>query len=393
MNWSETKRLQTLPVIIGLLLIVTLIISKGIWVLDGRLFPKTPLISSLPDLPYAIDFLIYGLLLIGSGLLVLRWKTERVALGLALFLAFSCLFDFMRMQPWAYLYWLILLALSSNKPDDETRQQLVLSLLRYLVIALYIWSGIHKINPEYYGYTHEYIVSPFKSITPESWESFWSLSGYIVPYLEVLLGLLLLNIKTRKSGVVGLVVMHLFILTSLGPFGNNWNIVVWPWNIGMSIIVLLLFYNSSWKPSFKLLLNNKKHPLVSLFTILLIITPSLNLLGHWDHYLSFSLYSGKTKSFHIYIPKRLENQLNKELRPLLQENRNAPMYKVLMPDYWSMKELGVPVYPSKKVFEKIASHMCSEFTPNNNMLYLITTRSGKGEQIRFKCGMLKNKQD
>ena len=39
------------------------------------------------------------------------------------------------------------------------------------------------------------------------------------------------------------IAMHAFILLAIGPFGQNSNSVVWPWNIAMICFLLILFWH------------------------------------------------------------------------------------------------------------------------------------------------------
>jgi hypothetical protein len=47
---------------------------------------------------------------------------------------------------------------------------------------------------------------------------------------------------TRVASVLFIVVMHCDILVELGPYGQNWNRVVWPWNLYAALITVLMFY-------------------------------------------------------------------------------------------------------------------------------------------------------
>ncbi|MBL4625228.1 MAG: hypothetical protein JKY42_08835 [Flavobacteriales bacterium] len=192
----------------------------------------------------------------------------------------------------------------------------------------------------------------------------------------------------RNSACIGIGIMHLFILLCLGPLGNNWNMSVWPWNIGMILIVFLLFVNSEWKLNWTALFDDRRKFLTLVFGFLLCIAPALNIFGLWDSYLSFSLYSGKTKSLHIYVHESAVTKLDPALQKLLVTNSNVPTFKVLMADTWSFEELGVPVYPERRIFMNTAHHVCDGTFMEKELFFIISNRSGKGEIEQLRCTQL-----
>ena len=68
-------------------------------------------------------------------------------------------------------------------------------------------------------------------------------AGIVAPYLEMGLGLSLLFPRTRRVGVIGILVMHVLLLAMLGPWSLGWNSVVWPWNLAMVVLVPGLFWH------------------------------------------------------------------------------------------------------------------------------------------------------
>ena len=109
--------------------------------LTARQFPLIPVAEWFPNPPPPWDRLLFAGLLL-SLILALRFHRT----GVVLFLvgaAFLMLGDQNRLQPWFYLY-LILLLLTLFPPKTA------LSGCRVALSAVYIWSGIHKLNPQFF---------------------------------------------------------------------------------------------------------------------------------------------------------------------------------------------------------------------------------------------------
>jgi len=387
-NWSEEIRLRRLIQLLGALVAFSLLITRSLWASSTRLFPKAPIFDQLIEIPFSIEIVVWGITICVAIALVFYPSKFKLILPLIILIVLQCVFDQIRIQPWLYLYLLLLFPLWLAKNHDYYKQQWLMSLVRFVVIALYMWSGIHKINPEYWDYTHGFILAPIIQKCPDDWSNFWNASGYAVPFIEMALGILFLFKYTRNWACVGTVFMHLVILLCIGPFGNNWNMVVWPWNIGMMLIVWLLFYKVEWEINWRDIISGKRKYVVLVFCFLLYVAPALNLVGLWDNYLSFSLYSGKTKSLHIYVHETAITKLEPSLQKLLVTNSNLPTFRVLLADTWSFDELGVPVYPQRRIYMNTAQQVCGGSFLSKELFFLITNKSGKGKIEQLRCDQL-----
>ncbi len=81
------------------------------------------------------------------------------------------------------------------------------------------------------GFFHSlypWLVGPLTTRLPD-WAGGTLLSGaYAVPAVEAAISLGLLMRRLRKPAVIGALLMHALIMLCIGPFGNNYNVVVWP---------------------------------------------------------------------------------------------------------------------------------------------------------------------
>lgn len=289
--------------------------TPGLWC-SRRPFPRVPVWFTTP---YIDDRILISLSLLLLLLSYVRRLRRFFFVTGALFLVYLVLEDLTRLQPYVYLY-LSLLTLI-NFPLGRAPPQLILAALS----ALYVWSGIHKINIHFVNEVFPWLVTEW---APERVARKIAL---FIPFLEIGAGVFLTSQETRRFASLVLLLMHLGLLLLLGPLGLNWNSSVWIWNITMPIVCLLL----ASQRSESLCTRTLTHPLVALLTL----APALNFFGLFDHYLSFSLYSGLTPRAWIIDEKRDE-------RKSIQE--------------WSLSTTGVPPYPEKRVYKALASEICKK---------------------------------
>ena len=82
------------------------------------------------------------------------------------------------------------------------------------------------------------------------------------------------------------------VLICLGLDSYTWNMIVWPWNIYLFLLVLILLYHpASAGEKVRFRLDTATLATIALFSV----APALALFGWWHSYPSFKLYSGNTK--------------------------------------------------------------------------------------------------
>ena len=85
---------------------------------------------------------------------------------------------------------------------------------------------------------------------------------------------------------------------------------------------------------------------MSLFWIL----PAFNLVGKWETYLSFSLYSGNNHNAKILLSDEAYSRLPYYVRHYV--HYQGEQY-ILYPKEWCLSELKTPLYPEKRIFENV----------------------------------------
>ncbi|MEZ4687635.1 MAG: hypothetical protein R3B47_16700 [Bacteroidia bacterium] len=79
-------------------------------------------------------------------------------LGIALFIVL----DQMRLQPWVYMYFFLLLPFVFVK--RESPETIWLPCLQIIMVAMYLWSGFHKFNPNFIETTFSNMLSQLMAI-------------------------------------------------------------------------------------------------------------------------------------------------------------------------------------------------------------------------------------
>jgi phosphoglycerol transferase MdoB-like AlkP superfamily enzyme len=82
---------------------------------------------------------------------------------------------------------------------------------------------------------------------------------------------------------------HLFLVYWLLVSPQISNSIIIPWNLGMGVLVFLLFYNYRSKLYF---LSLKKQKFLLAISLFIAVSPIFSLWGKMDKFLTFHLYSG-----------------------------------------------------------------------------------------------------
>lgn len=350
---DAARRLRGLEVVTTAGLFAGVVLSWSLWVPDRR-FPAVPLIDVLGRLPSAVGWLALALLF-AAGALVALPRTHRAGGALiAGCLVVLALLDAGRLQPWSFQD-AITIGLMAAIPwrRSSSSAESTLATVRLLVPCIYLWSGVHKLNDAFYGDVGLWLLEPL------------SLDGAITsvlvraaPFLEAGVGVALLVPSLWRVGVWAAVSMHAYILFALGPLGHDFNSVVWPWNVAMCGTVLVVYFRGAGTS----LVGNLASPRPLAHKIILVLcaaVPALHVGGHWDTYLSWSLYSGRGASAYILVDQdalpTLPPGARERAEPVQLEGE--PWFTIDVYD-WGMQELNVPPYPEGWYFRRLFESMC-----------------------------------
>jgi len=373
--------------LIAICLLVEMLISWKLWFPFAREFP---MISAFSWLDFTIGLAGDGLLCAGLVVSLVFIAAGKFRMN-AIVILLSCLFvlileDIARLQSWVYILVAILTALCLYK---KGRENSILTGVVLIVAFVYMWSGIQKLNLGFIGDTFPWMLSAFGIDFRTESNLELGLLHYlflIVPLIEFLIGVLLLNIRTRRVGIVVGILMHLFILLSIGPTGHNWNPAVWPWNLA-SILILVLLY-----PIRKQLMVKEGIQSLGLnkgIVVLFGIMPALNFIGCWDDNLSAGMYSGTSSNVEFYFEGENERELPKFRSAAAQSIKEGDMMPTISKTnlvYWSLFDLKTPFYPAQRYYDRLGRKLCQKLKGTENSWIEVTTKSKfSAERLSFKC--------
>ena len=353
-------------------------ISWKVWLAD-RLFPVVPPFNFL-FVPSAIHMMLFIFSLLAMFALLIFPANRALQTSVVLIELLSCLLDQNRWQPWEYQYIFIILVFIINYKNDKN----AVSVIALIFVSIYFFSGIGKINPVFSQYVRNKIVLAGILHVSNSIVYEWLVYhiGYLLGIVEISLSIGLLIQRTQKVSAIFLILMHLFILAIFGPFGINYDRIIWPWNVVMIIILYVFFiYNSPVSISFQSI----KHGWNKLVFVFFGILPVLNFFGYWDFYLSSSLFTNKPPEMYICIHKPGSSKV---LQPFFAGYKNKFLCDssstLLDVKAWSFLEMQVPPYPEIRICKSIREQILKRYPDINATFTAYPYINGRKTRIELK---------
>ncbi|BDS12015.1 hypothetical protein [Aureispira anguillae] len=380
-NNNNSNAINWVIRIITLAFIAQFYMSSNLWFPNDRSYPTIPLLSSLDfELGQLLTSLLSALFIFFLVLSSIRESLQRYSL-LAAFFCYSILLleDINRFQAWVYIYLAFLAIICWHKWKFQQANSLLN--LKFILAMVYFWTGIQKLNVQFITDVYPWLAKIFE--TTKGLAAYPSL-GYSIGILEMLIGLLLLSQHKQKLGVFLAVLLHIGILILL--IKDEWNSVVYPWNVAM-ILLLMLLFKSSDVPS----ISRQNLPNFALL-ILFGIVPFLDFFQLSPHCLALGMYSGTSIECDLIIndegtdscvPKKLQDNL------LFKSDRQS----ILSLDDWGMEDLNIPPFASERVYQAVAKEFCVCSAPHGGFIELYIPQRWKDEDqaLTISCQALLKK--
>ena len=324
----------------------TLALSWRAYIPSLRIFELSPVIEILRSTPVWVDWIILILNIGCLGWLAVKPLQRAPAVGVLVSTVFWVLQDLLRFQPYTYMYFFTILLAVFFKSS-------CMDALKIMVASVYFWAGVHKINATFFLTLFPSFIEPFYKfpIEPSLVAALMALVIFIVPVFEATIGLLLLFFPRQwRLATLMAFIMLVVVLTCLGLDDYTWNLIVWPWNIYLFLLALMLFYKpASADDKARFRFDTPTLAAIALFSI----TPAFALFG-WGHsYPAFKLYSGNTKRAEVMFAQD-ENiaRLPGNLGQLVGRAHTLPLVD------WTAHEFELVVYPESYVFRRGAEGLC-----------------------------------
>ncbi len=342
--------------ILALFWLIAKALSWKVWTKE-RLFPLAPIFDWL-SWPSWFHFSLFILSI--ALLLLMLFKPLNKTILTCLFITelISCAGDQNRWQPWEYQYIFTLFVCIVNQKD----YQKIITCIIIIMAGTYLYSGLGKLNEAYLVLAWDNLFFKYLFRVPENLirhEGFLHKLGYITAFIEVALAAGILFPKTKKIAAIFLIGMHLIILLAIGPWGRNYNLIVWPWNILMAIFLYVIFMQ---KGITTVSLKEIWPGWNKLVLICWFVLPAFNYAGLWDNFLSSRLYSANLPLMALCIKDGAEKEKLKPYFVKISQKAVCDGQAFVDLQTWAIMEMHVPPYPEVRVYKKIET----EWRKNNN---------------------------
>jgi len=270
-----------------------------------------------------------------------------------------------RIHPWGYFFVLVYGALADLwiKPRERRRPSETVTLLQFIVVAIYAWTGAQKLRLSYFTEIVPIILSSYTQPPSIVLASLL----YATPFIEVALALGLLFHLTRRLSVIGLVLLHCGILVMVSPLGRNENYSIVPWNVTMACVVILLFWRS--KTTLRAIMLPSWTRTRVIFLQLCVVLPFLGYFGLWNPYLSFSVYSGASAHGYGFFQERAVPNLPPAIRSVVSPSEGG-LYQLSF-DRWGIATLLSPPSPQPSDVYQMGLYLCRTIPNAETDLILI----------------------
>lgn len=319
--------------------------------------------NGLPAFLSSADYLLSILLLVALAFSIISKRPSRYLVAVVALTSLLVLFDQTRLQPWVYQYVVMLASLAwltrgEINADNIEGAAPVLCANQLIVAFLYFWSGTQKLNWTFANEVMPALLESAKIHLPAAFLSYLPVAAVGIAASEALIGVALVIRKTRQTAVVLALGVHFVVLLLLAVARHN--TVVWPWNLAMMIVVVLLFWRFDRSLVRKELWPWRGSSLVShlpkVVVVICGLAPTLSFFGWWDIYLSGALYSGNTPVGVVRISDRVRDRLPEVAQQQLFTTTHG---ELILPFHeWSLNDLNVPPYPEVRVYKQLARQLC-----------------------------------
>lgn len=284
-----------------------------------------------------------------------------------------------RLQAWFYQT-LLITCLYAFLPGA-----VAIGFARFFAVALYFHSGLSKLDHSFAYSMGPYLLQPVLQFWPKSWGAENRLYFILALPVGELIASLLLATGRWKTGLAGVLFMHVGLLALLGPWALDHSGNVLTWNISMACQAFVLFgANPAGNDSNEAHVtpNPLAFGLIQLLFLAVAVMPFFERAGLWDAWPSFALYAGHVEQLRLDLPRNATEMLPGEFQPFLKSQGDRTAIDLTL---WSRARLGVPPYPALRMQKGLARYVAAQCPPELPLRAIFAGkanwRTGKREEL------------
>ena len=377
-------KIDKILAVISFAFVAQIFTSYSLWNPADRDYPMVTawgsIFPSWDERAYAVFFGLILISIIGVG--ILKFKRLFLTITIAI-LGLAILQDVLRLQAWVYQYLMMFMVAWWYYKKPQEREDNAIWALKWVFVGTYFWSGFHKLNPHFADQTFVWLMQIFELTTPLA-DQTWA--AYGLGCFELLLGVALLVSPIRKLAVIMITVFHLGILTFL--ISDSWNPVVYPWNMGMILMVWLLFWkdSSTTIPILQTRAFRKLFPNLAIF-LLFAILPFLQTFRAYPYNFSLGMYSALSVEGNLVFNDRGADCFPPNDKLLHEMEIKTDTSGLLKLDDWATLEFETPSFPTIYTHKAIARKYCKCINKHAGYLEILTTRrfEAKTDTMKISC--------
>ena len=318
-------------------------------------FPAVPMFA-IPFPAITIDFLAISMLIASLVWVALARQKTRCEFLLVLF-GFGLAFiqNQHRLQPWAYQAALQSIVFAALLPRPALRWLMALS------ISIYFYSACGKFDYQFLHTVGQDFVSVVLGPIEGDPSRMRIALAASLPATELAIAIGLCFARSRRMAGMAAMVMHASLIGLLGPWNLAHSLGVLLWNICLLLQAWFLYVRKPSEDPIPLPTSGFATIAKAIITLALIM-PLFERSGYWDHWLSWSLYSPHTSRVEIEVHKSVLASFPQSARAFVLENEEGDAWHLFETDRWSVKSVGVPIYPQARFQVGVARNIAKSIS-------------------------------
>lgn len=263
-----------------------------------------------------------------------------------------------RLQPWVYqalLYsaWMVLLP-----------GRIVIRSMQILTISIYLYSSIGKFDFQFvHTVGQDFLATAGRLFAADvsTWdETLRSRVVLVFPIAELATALMLILPRTRRIGGYAAITMHVSLLVWLSPLGMNHSLGVLAWNAILAGQAYLLFARPAIATKTQQPPDSQPHDSWRSVVAVVLLGSALALplserrdhiddaSLHWDHWLSWALYSPHNSRFHFEVHRSLCSEFPESWGGAVGDDIDADGWHQIDLGQLALEIRGVPMVPQAR---------------------------------------------